>query len=114
MGLSPVQKSFRISTTNSNNLATKTGIPRVDLPPRCGNPIHTGWLLIGMDWLRLMEPAGGEGCPSGQGRGCAVHGEVKALSRDQAFFHLCNSIKPGTKAVIPLVDTAPHDVETPT
>ena len=31
--LSPDQKSFHISTTNSNNLGTKTGIPRVDTAP---------------------------------------------------------------------------------
>ena len=29
--LSPDQKSFHISMTNSNNLGTKTGIPRVDM-----------------------------------------------------------------------------------
>ena len=32
--LSPDEKSFRISTTRSHNLGTKTGIPRVDTAPQ--------------------------------------------------------------------------------
>ena len=39
-------------------------------------------------WLGLMEPASGEDCPSGQGRGRAAHGEVKVPSRDQKYFHI--------------------------
>ena len=61
-----------------------------------------------------MEPVGGEGCPSRQSRGRAVHGEVKVPSPDQKMFPcLYISNKPGTKTVIPRVDTAPHGVETP-
>ena len=47
---SPDQKSFHISTTNSNNPATKTGIPRVDTAPHgveTLTPMAGGWLLIG-------------------------------------------------------------------
>ena len=33
MVLFPDQKSFRISITNSSNLGTKTGTPRVDTAP---------------------------------------------------------------------------------
>ena len=44
--LSPDQKSFHISTTNSNNLGTKRG-PRGSIPSRTvWNPNHIGWLLI--------------------------------------------------------------------
>ena len=39
------------------------------------------WLVA--NWLGLNEPAGGETCPSGQGRGRAAHGEVKVPSPDQ-------------------------------
>ena len=39
------------------------------------------WLVA--DWLGLMEPAGGEGCLSCQGRGCATHGEIEVPSPDQ-------------------------------
>ena len=58
-----------------------------------------------------MEPAGGEGCPSGQGRGRAAHGEVKVPSPDQNFFRIYNSNKPEKKTVIPQVVTVPHGVE---
>ena len=43
------------------------------------------WLVA--DWLGLVEPADGESCLSGQGRGCAAHGEVNAPSPDQKSFH---------------------------
>ena len=69
------------------------------------------------DWMGLMEPAGDKGCPSGQGRGRAAHGEVNVPSPDQKSFYICTiptNPEPGTKTVIPRVDTAPHGVETPT
>ena len=105
-----VQKSFHISTT-----PTIRGRKRRSLgttPPRKVWKPQSNWVVA--DWLGRM-PAGGEGCPSGQGRGWAAHGEVKVPSPDKKFFHIStNSNKPGTKTVIPRVDTAPHGVETPT
>ena len=53
------------------------------IPPR--NDMETIGLVA--DWLGLMQPAGGEGCPSSQGRGCAAHGKVKVPSPDQTSFH---------------------------
>ena len=35
-----------------------------------------------------MELAGGEGYPSGQGRGRAAHREVKVPFPDQKFYHI--------------------------
>ena len=61
--LSPDQKSFYISTTNTNNLGTKTEIARFDTAPR-GVETPPQWLVA--DWLGLMEPARGESCSSGQ------------------------------------------------
>ena len=79
--LSPDHQSFYISKTKSNDLGTTTGIPRVDTAPHgVITPPH--WVVA--DWLGLMEPAGGGGCPSGQGRGYAAHGEVKVPSPDPA------------------------------
>ena len=111
--LSPDQKSFHISKTNSNNLRMKTGIRRVDTAP---HGMETPTTLAGC-WL-----AGAHGtserrgfCHSGQGRGCAAHGEVEVPSPDQKFFHISTiPTNQGTKTVIPRVDTAPHGVETPT
>ena len=55
------------------------------IPPRTVWKPQPNWLVA--DWLGLMEPAGGEGCPSIQGRGCAAHGNVKVPSPDQKSFH---------------------------
>ena len=47
--LSPDHKSFHMSTTNANNLGSKTGISRVDTALHgVDTPNHTGLLLI--DW----------------------------------------------------------------
>ena len=83
---SPGQKLFYISTTNSNNLA---GVENGDppgryCPARCGNPSHTGWLLIGWGSWSQRVAAG----PSGQGRGYAAHGEDKVPSPDQKSFRI--------------------------
>ena len=63
----------------------KRGSPGSILPRTVWKP-QPHWLVP--DWLGLMEPAGGESCPSGQGRGCAAHEEVKVPSPDQIFFHI--------------------------
>ena len=63
----------------------KRGSPG-SIPPRTVWETHLHWLVA--DWLRLMEPAGGEGCPSGRGPGRAAHGEVKVPSPDQKSFHI--------------------------
>ena len=75
---SPGHESFHIYT-----IPTTWGRQRVSLGsilPRTMWKPQPHWLVA--DWLGLMEPAGGEGCPSGQGRGCAAHGEVKVPSPD--------------------------------
>ena len=51
------------------------------IPPRTVWKPQPHWLVA--NWLGFMEPAGGESCPSGQGRGRAAHGEVKVPSPDQ-------------------------------
>ena len=63
------------------------------------------WMIA--DWLGLMKPACGESWPSRQRRGPAAAGEYKVPS-------LSNSDKPGTKTVIPRVDTIPNSEKTPT
>ena len=72
------------------------------------------WLVA--DWLRLMEPAPGESCPSGQHRGPAAPGGGKFPCPDHKFFHVStiNSNNSGTTTGIPRVDTTPQGVETPT
>ena len=82
--LSPDQKSFHISTTQQPG--GENGRSPGSIPPR------TVWKpqphLLVADWLGLMEPTGSEGCPPGQGRGRAAHGEVKIPSSDQKYFHI--------------------------
>ena len=82
--LSPDHKSFNISTTLTT-WGRKRGSPGSILPRTVWKP-QRHWLIA--DWMGLMEPVGGDGCPSGQGRGCAAHGEVKVPSPDQKFFHI--------------------------
>ena len=91
--LSPNQKSFHISTTNCNTLATKTGTPLSILPLKVWKPQPH---CLAADGLGLMEPAGCEGCPSGQGRGYAAHRDVNVPS-------------PGHKALY--VSTIPANLE---
>ena len=63
------QKSFHISTTNFNHLGFENGNPPGRYcPARCGNPNHTGWLLIGWgSWsqraARVASPAKAEVAP---------------------------------------------------
>ena len=63
----------------------KQGSPG-SIPPRTVWKSQLHWLVA--DWLGIMEPAGGDSCPSGQGRGRAAHEEVKAPSPDQKSFHI--------------------------
>ena len=44
------------------------------------------WVIA--DWLRLMEPARGESCLSGQRRGPAAPGGDRVLSPDYKSFHI--------------------------
>ena len=81
--LSPDHKSFHMSTTNANNVGSKTGIPGSILLHTVWKP-QPHWPVA--DGLGIMEPAGVEGCLSCQGRGCAAHGEVKVQSADQKSF----------------------------
>ena len=52
----------------------KRGSPGSILPSTVWKP-QPHWLVA--DWLGLMEPAGGEGFPSGQGRGRAADGRLR-------------------------------------
>ena len=54
------------------------------------------------DWLGFMEPA-----PLGE------KGEKTPSPDHNSFFYMYNSIKMGTQAMIPRVDTATHGVQTP-
>ena len=83
--LSPDQKSLHISTANSHNPRTKWGSPGSLLPRTVWKP-QPHWLSA--DWLGLMKPTGGEGCPCGQGRVCAAHREVMVPSLNQNLFHI--------------------------
>ena len=61
--------------------------PRRYRPAQCGIPNQTGGLLIGWgSWSQ--RPAGGHGCPSGQGRVRAADGDVKVPSPHQKYFHI--------------------------
>ena len=84
------------------------------IPPRKVWKPQPNWLVA--NWLRLMESARGEGCPSGQRRGPAAPGEDGVLSPDLKSLHIytTNSNNLVTETEIPQVGTAPHNVETPT
>ena len=90
---SPDHKPFH--TSNSHELGTKTVPPRVDTASHSGS---SNWLVA--DWMGFVEfrrTRGGQGL----------------ITSSKIFPCLYNSKKPGTKTVIPRVDTAPHGVETP-
>ena len=63
---------------NFNNPGSKTQIPGSKPPRRAWKP-QPYWLVA--SWLRLMEPARGEGCPSGQRRGPAAPGKIVSYLR---------------------------------
>ena len=75
---SPGQKYFRISTTSTSQ--RRKSRPPGSIPPRNVWKPQPNWLVA--DWLRLMEPARGEGCLSGQRRGPATPGEDRVSSAD--------------------------------
>ena len=56
------------------------------IPPRRVWKPLPHWVIV--DWLGLMKPARGEGCPSGQRRGPAAPGEDKFPSPGQKPFHI--------------------------
>ena len=85
---SPVQKSFRTSTTPTI-WGRKRRSPG-SIPPRRVWEPQPNWLVA--NWLRLIEPARGESCPSGQRRRPAAPGEANLPS-------------PGLKSF--LISTAP-------
>ena len=103
--LSPDDKSLFTSTTPTTQ-GRKRRSPGSTPPHRVWKS-EPHWLVA--DWLRFMEPARGESCPSGRRRRPAAPGEDKNI-----LPYLYNSTKLGTKTQIPRVDTAPHGVDTPT
>ena len=61
-----------------------------------------------------MEPARGKSCLSGHRRPRHTWGGKGLILGSETFSYLYNSIIPGTEMQIPLVDTAPQVVQTPT
>ena len=63
--LSPHQKSLHISTTSTTPTTRgRQGRSPGSIPPRRVWKPQPHWVVA--DWLRLMEPARGKSCPSGQ------------------------------------------------
>ena len=56
------------------------------IPPRRVCKPQSHWVMA--DWLRLMEPACGGSCPSGQRRGLAAPRKDKFPSPGQKSFHI--------------------------
>ena len=99
---------------NSDKPGTKTEIPGVDTAPygvEAPTP-RAGW------WLAEARGASARRelrCPSGQRRGPAAPGEDQVTCPGSEILPiLYKSNQPGTETEIPRVDTAPHDMETPT
>ena len=109
---SPGQQPLHISTspTTRGRKCTSPG----SIPPRKAWKPQPNLLVA--NWLRLMERARGESCPSGQRRGPTAPGEERVSSPNQTSFHISttNSNNLGATTGIPRVDTAPYGVETPT
>ena len=105
------QKPFNLSTTPTTRGRKRRSLG--SMPPRKVWKLQPNWRIA--NWLRLMEPACGESCLSGQRRGPAAPGEDRISSPDQKSFHIstANSNNLGSKTGIPRVDTARHGVETP-
>ena len=70
--LSPHHKSFHISTTNANNLGSKTRIPRVDTAP---HGVGTPATLLACCWL-----AGAHGASGRRGFASPAKAEVAPLT----------------------------------
>ena len=81
---SPDQKPFHISTTPTTR-RRKRRFPG-SIPPRRVCKPQSHWVMA--DWLRLMEPACGGSCPSGQRRGLAAPRKDKFPSPGQKPFHI--------------------------
>ena len=81
---SPDHKSFHLSTTAITR-GQKQRSSR-SIPPRKVWKPQPNWLVA--DWMRLMEPARGESCPSRQSRGLTAPGEDNVLSPDVKSFHI--------------------------
>ena len=99
----------------STNLTTRGRKRRSpgSIPPRMVSKSQPHWVIA--DWLGLMGPARGEGCPSGQHQRPAVPGKDMALSPHKKSFYVSTTLNnPGTKTQIARVDTAPQSVGTPT
>ena len=97
---------FSYVYNSNNNPGAKTVMPRVDTAPY---GVETPWLVV--DWLRLVEPARGESCPSGQRR---TRGGQGLILGSEMLPYLYHSSSRRTKTDISRVDIAPHGVETPT
>ena len=82
--LSPDDNSLHTSTTPTT-WGRKQRSAR-SIPPRRVWKPQPHWLVA--DWLRLMEPARGESCPSGQRRGPATLGMDGVSSSDYESFHI--------------------------
>ena len=81
---SPDQKSFNTSTTPTTR-GRKRRSPGSIPPGTMWKPQPHRRVA---DWLRLMKPARGESCPSGQRRGPAALGEDRVSSLDHKTFHI--------------------------
>ena len=80
---SPDQKSFNMRTiaTNRGREWRSPG----SIPLRRGWKPQPHWVVV--DWLKLMQAARGESCPSGQRRHPAALKEDQVLSPDENSFH---------------------------
>ena len=80
----PHYKSFHISTTPTTRGRKRRSPGSIPLR-RVWKP-QPNWMIA--DWMRLMEPARGERCPSSQRRGLAVPREDEFPSPGQKSFHM--------------------------
>ena len=109
---SPDQKSFQMSTNPTRRRGRKRRSPG-SIPLRTVWKPQPHWLIAG--WLIFMESARGESCRAGQRGGPAAPGEDEFPCPDQKSFQIFTyNSNPRPKTETPWVDTAPHDVETPT
>ena len=82
--LSPNENSLHTSTTPTTR-GRKQRLPG-SIPARKVWKSQPNWLVT--NWLRLMEPACGESCLSGQRRGPAAPREDNILSPDENSLHV--------------------------
>ena len=84
---SPDYKSLRISTTPTTQGRRRTSPGSI--PPRRVWKPQPHWMVA--DWLRVMEPARGQSCTSGQRQRPAAPGEDKVLSPDEKSLNPCSA-----------------------